>query len=94
MCGEIRPKNPILPATEVATPARPTAYIINFLLSFSTFTPRPIDSSSPKFNTSKYLLLYIVSIMNIIIKGAIAITYFQLTPHMLPCIHAITLLNS
>lgn len=45
----------MLPATEVATPAKITAYIINFLLSFSTSTPKPVATSSPKFSASKYL---------------------------------------
>ena len=84
----------MLPATDVATPANITAYIISFLLSFSTSIPIPVATSSPKFNPSKYLDLYIVKAINIIINGNIANTYFQLAPHMLPDIQAITLLNS
>ena len=53
--GATNPKNPILPATDVATPDKITAYINNFLLSFYTSIPRPVDTSSPKFRASKYL---------------------------------------
>ena len=71
ICGPNSPKNAILPATDVASPANMADSAKNIIISFYTETPSPVANSSPSPITSRVRLLNKTTKIKRKISGAV-----------------------